>query len=386
MKIGLFADTYLPSTNGVAIHLQLLKKGLEKKGHEVHIFCPSYPGYIDREKNIHRFSTIASTRVFEKALGMELEGRISLPSYKKFSNIVQELDILHTHHMFMAGRYAAHYSKKFRIPLVYTIHINYKEYGKILPFKKINKKIIKSLLQQFTDRCEAVISPGEKMRTLLEEYGIKKQVHVIRNGIDLNQFGKSMPKLVNELKSKFDISENQKVLLYLGRICISKNLEFLLKALKPTLTKTNTKLIIVGGGTFELELKQLISKLKLKKSVICTGYVPYKEVSSYYSLSDIFVTTSKSEVFPLTILEALASSTPVVAIDAVGTGDIINNEIDGLLTKDNTKDYRDAVNRLLNNDSERNRFAKNARISVEKLSVENCAKKHISLYNTYTKN
>ena len=163
-------------------------------------------------------------------------------------------------------------------------------------------------------------------------------------------------------------------------------MQFLLKALKPILTKTNTKLIIVGGGTFELELKQLISKLKLKKSVICTGYVPYKEVSSYYSLSDIFVTTSKSEVFPLTILEALASSTPVVAIDAVGTGDIINNEIDGLLTKDNTKDYRDAVNRLLNNDSERNRFAKNARISVEKLSVENCAKKHISLYNTYTKN
>ena len=67
-------------------------------------------------------------------------------------------------------------------------------------------------------------------------------------------------------------------------------------------------------------------------------------------------------------------------------GDIINNEIDGLLTRDNAKDYRNAVNRLLNNDSERNRLAQNARISVEKLSVENCAKKHISLYNTYSKN
>ena len=386
MKIGLFADAYLPTTSGVAVHLQLLKKGLEKKGHEVHIFCPSYTGYIDREKNVHRFSTIASTKVFEKAFGVELEGRISLPSYKKFSNIVHELDILHTHHMFMAGRYAAYYSKKFRRPLVYTNHTNYKEFEEILPLKNINKKIIKSLLQQFTDRCEAIISPGEKMKTLLEEYGIKKPIHVIPNGIDLNQFGKNMPKLVNELKSKFDINENQKVLLYSGRISREKNLKFLLKALKPVLTETNTKLIIVGGGSFESELKQLISKLKLKKSVIYTGYVPYKEVHSYYSLSDIFVTTSKSEVFPLTILEALASSIPVVAIDAVGTGDIINNEINGLLTRDNTKDYRNAVNRLLNNDSERNRLAQNARISVEKLSVENCAKKHISLYNTYSKN
>jgi glycosyltransferase involved in cell wall biosynthesis len=387
MKIGLFTDSYAPLINGVTTHVSNLKKGLEKHGHEVHVFCPKYPNHNDKEGNIHRFPTIASTEALEKRLGLELGGRIPLPPLNDLSRIISRLDILHSHHMFAMGRYASFYSRRHKTPLIFTNHTNYQEFETILPLKGKNlRRIISFFLQNYTDKCNCIISPGKRMKQLLIDYGVYRPIVVIPNGVSLSTFLPISQRRHKQLKDKLGILPQDQVLAYVGRLSQEKNLVFLLRALGPLLLeKSNLKLLIVGDGPIKNQIQLEARLLGITNQIILPGFISPQKVHQYYSISDLFVTTSMSEVFPLTIIEALSSSLPVVAINAPGTGDTVESGINGILAKNNKRDYAKAVKSLLRNNTLRVKMSTNARKSVKKFSIDRCVQKHLSLYQKYFK-
>lgn len=85
----------------------------------------------------------------------------------------------------------------------------------------------------------------------------------------------------------------------------------ILTAYKKDVSPAN-RLLIVGDGPELSKLRKLTLELELKENVIFTGFIEWKNISSYYALGDVFLSDSVSETQGLTYLEALASGLPLL--------------------------------------------------------------------------
>jgi 1,2-diacylglycerol 3-alpha-glucosyltransferase len=385
MNIGMFTESYVPQVNGVANFIQLLKRGLEQQGHTVHIFAPRISSYRDSEKNVHRFPLFTSFDFVETLLGFELNWQMSLPMLRRYRDILSSLDIIHTHHMFVLGLSSALFGRKRKIPIVFTNHTNYREFEAIMPAGSIFAMVLRSWFNLVSRLSTCVISPGERMKQQLRDYGIKKDIVIIPNAVEMEKFEPPHADEIERLKARYGIEERDRVLIYLGRLSKEKNLVFLIRSLESLLVgEDNLKLLFVGDGKTKAELEREARALGLDDRIIFTGYVPYDQVHNYYFLGDIFVTASLSEVFPLTIIEALSSALPVVAIDAVGTGDIVSHGYNGFLVEEDENAFRNGVKEMIDDSALRKGMGKNAQESVKKLSVEHCVAQHLALYQRHS--
>ncbi len=383
MNIGIVTESYLPHVNGVANLIRSMKKGLEYRGHTVHIFAPRARGYVDRDKNVHRFPMAVSFSFIEKLLGLELDWRIPLPLLRRFAPILATLDIIHSHHMALLGMFTAIYAKRHGIPFLFTNHTNYREFEPLLPLRSVNTYFFRGcfLLIVSTPLEMTSISPGEKMKQQLRDYGVTGEIEVISNGVETSKFVAPATGNIRRIRAKWGIEPGDRVLVYVGRLSVEKNLAFLIESLGDLIReRPGVKALMVGSGQKKAELTELVASKGLADRIIFTGYIPYDQIHEYYTISDVFVTASLSEVFPLTVIEALSSSVPVVAIDAVGTGDIITSGYNGLLTDLDPGSLRQAVQTLLDDEDLRRRMGRNAVESVKKLSADACIAKHLDLY------
>ena len=127
--------------------------------------------------------------------------------------------------------------------------------------------------------------------------------------------------------------------MFVGRIAEEKNIKFLIDAHKKLLKEDKKyKLVIVGDGPDINNLKEAAKEIE--DNVIFAGKSPWEDVPCYYDISDVFVTASRSETQGLTVLEALASSTPVVCANDPSYNDGIVPNKNGFVF-DNEKEYID---------------------------------------------
>jgi len=365
MRIGIFTECYKPVLNGVVNSIDGFRRGLIELGHEVYIFCPNYKENIN-EKNIIRCNSIPFPG--------KSKYYYILPFNSRVTSIARTMDIIHTQHPFTMASHAYKIAKNFNKPFLFTNHTQYEEYAHYAPFgKSLVRWYMKTYIKNFAQKCNMIIAPAQGIKDKLLSYNIKTPIKIVPNGIDLNRF-KSQDKSFIRNKYKLNIWPT---LVFVGRIAEEKNLTFLINAFRKVIEKyPNCYLLLVGGGPEEKHFHNLITiphlvgeVSRLKDRVIITGFVPYKEIPNYLASSDIFVSASKTEVHPLTVLEAMASGLPSVVFDTVGTGEIIENGIDGIKTKtDNLNEYSDAICELLRDNHKRQELGSTALEKSKKYS------------------
>ena len=131
----------------------------------------------------------------------------------------------------------------------------------------------------------------------------------------------------------------------------------------------NIRLIIVGDGDMKFEHKQTAFNFGLRDKVIFAGQVSNKDLTQFYNLSDIFVLPSidKSEAFGIVLLEAMASGIPVIASNLPGVRNIIENGVNGFLTKPkNADDLTEKMHLILKDDGLKKNMGINSRKIAEK--------------------
>lgn len=346
MKIAMVTNNYYPHLSGVATSVSKLTEGLEKLGHEVHIFAPKFKNHVDALPRIHRMPSIALP--FE-VIPLPLPGKRMLE--RELNKI--EPDIVHVHHPFGLGKTALKICRKKNIPMVFTYHAMYENYVHYLPIipKSISQAfVIKSALN-FANSVNVVIAPSESVQEILLKRGLSSKSVVVPTGINPDNFVRE--KLV----------KNETVIITIARLGKEKNFEMLLEAfsLLPENLLENSKLIIGGDGPARAELEQKAETLGIKEKVVFAGSMPYEKVPDFLAGGDIFAYPSMSETQGLVTLEAQAASLPVVATDAPGNRDIIKNQISGLLTKDDPKDFSDKLKLLMENPELRKTMSTEAR-------------------------
>jgi 1,2-diacylglycerol 3-alpha-glucosyltransferase len=371
MRIAFFADSYKPYLSGVTNSAETLVNELRRLGHRVYIFAPRYPGHKDTDPDIFRFPSIA---------GGYPKFRLALP----FVRQVPEVDLIHSHSPFQAGLLAQLVARRRKLPFVYSFHTlftHYVHFAKFFP-PALAKAGIVAYLKAFCRGADVIITPSTLAKRILRAWGIKQPVEVVPSGVELRKFSADPAKTRNELRQKYGLKPEDKVLLYAGRLSKEKNIPFLLKAFNdPRLATRDSRLVLIGGGPLLDELR--ISNCELRKKIILAGEIPYPEVLNYYLMGDIFVFASLTETQGLVLAEAKAAGLPVVALFAGGLTGTVRSGIDGYLVRRDLSAFVEHIERLLNDDGLRAKMSLAAREDARaRFSSDVVAKQVETVYNS----
>ena len=383
MRIGIFTDTYPPYINGVSTSIAMLEKGLKEMGHEVFIVTVNPENMSYKYENDERIIRIPGIPI--GIYDYRLTGIYPLRAINKIKK--WNLDVIHSHTEFGVGTFARIISQQFHIPLVHTYHTMYEDYIYYITkgyFDKSSKKILEYLTKFYCDKtAKELIVPSKKTFDLFKEkYEFEKDIHIIPTGMDIDRFNKDKFKLeeINSLKKELGINKEDFVILFVGRLAKEKNISLLLKGQVEIIKKNkNVKLVLVGSGPDYEEYIKEANDLGISKNVIFTNAIPWEDIPLYYQLCDVFTTASNSETQGLTLIEAMASSKPVVCMEDESFKDILLDNINGRYFK--TEDeYIKIMNYLMTHKSVLKEMSEQARKTSETHSIKSFAKQVLEVY------
>lgn len=314
MRIGLFTDTYIPDINGVVSSIVTLQKELEKNGHDVFVITNHKAMTMKKEGNILRLP------------GLELKWlygyKLSTPYHFSARDEVKDmsLDVIHVHTEFGVGIFGRIVARSLNIPIVTTYHTMYEDYTHYInrfdidEVNKVSRKLIGTFSRTISDNAQAVISPSDKTKDTLLNYGVKTPIYVIPTGLNFEKFNRKYIDFeeVKKIRHEYGIADDDKVITYVGRVAQEKSIDIPIEGFR-YIDDPKIKLLIVGGGPKIPDLKEMVNHYHLEKQVIFTDKVLPDLVPMYYASADCFVSASLSETQGMTFIEALACGLPVFA-------------------------------------------------------------------------
>ena len=383
MRIGLFTDTYPPFINGVSTSVLMLKKALEKQGHQVYVVTVNNESLryrLDEDGTVLRIPGIPIGIYDYRLTGIYPVRAIN--TIRKW-----KLDVIHSHTEFGIGTFARAFAKQFNIPLVHTYHTMYEDYVHYITkgyFNRSSKKIVEYLTMFYCDTtANALIVPTKKTYDLFKEkYDYNKAIHIIPTGIELDRFylENMNEDNIDKINKKYGFRKSDFIIIFVGRIAQEKNIEFLLDAHLDLVKKhKNIKLVIVGDGPDVPKYKDFINEHHMEKNIIMTGRVPYDEMPSYYHIADVFTTASLSETQGLTVIEAMAASLAPVCINDECFRNVITDDLNGKIYNDKDE-YIKSILELYNDHKKLEDLSYNARLHSEVHSSKYYAERVLEVY------
>lgn len=260
-----------------------------------------------------------------------------------------------------------------KIPLIIRESNNRIQSGKISTFNKL----ITFLTYNFVANKVVALSEGVK-KDLVKNFKIKtKKIKVIYNPIEVDKIWDMSKETVNDI----EFNKNEKIIIAVGRFVEQKDYPNLLKAFSIVTECVKSRLIILGKGELENEIKGMIRYLNIEDKVILLGFKknPYK----YMRQADVFVLSSKWEGFGHVIVEAMSTGTPVISTNCKsGPAEIIGDNKYGLLVPvGNPRLLAEKIEDLLKNDPLREKYIKLGYERAQYFKASEITKQYADLFN-----
>jgi glycosyltransferase involved in cell wall biosynthesis len=379
MNLLMMTNTYLPHVGGVANSVDLYTKQMRKLGHHVIVVSPHFEGEPENEEDVIRIPAVQQIKGSEFSMILPVPGFLDA-KLKDFKP-----DIVHSHHPFFVGSVAVRISSKYNVPLVFTQHTMYEHYTHYTPSIPRMKAFLINLVTGYANMANLVIAPSESIAEIIRNYGVTVPIEVIPTGVDTEKyrFGDG-----RKIRTQMNIPENAFVIGYTGRIEPEKNMIFLANAIAEFLLK-NAKghFLIVGYGTMEEQLREMFYFKALESRIHFTGKMTGQEVIDSYHAMDVFAFASKTETQGMVLAEAMAAGVPVVAIEAPGSREVIENGINGFLVKDeNIELFADALFKMSQlPDENKKDFQIAAKNTAEEFSISKFTAKITDVYERLIK-
>lgn len=173
------------------------------------------------------------------------------------------------------------------------------------------------------DKAERVICVSKALKNRLVQLGApSERIAILHNGVDRRIFH-AMPR--EEVRERFGIDRMERIVLFVGNLKKEKGLRELLLAFHIIARKTpGLRLVIIGAGPYEANLRKLISKLQLSGSISLLGSLPLPAIARWMNAATVFCLPSYTEGVPNVLLEALSCGTHVVATNVGGIPELAN--------------------------------------------------------------
>ncbi len=386
---------------GMEDHIKMLTDGLSAKGNDVTIITTRHPEGKEYEKQ---------GRVETYYLKNSTPGKYSktwwTETLKKFEELNGSKKFDAFHSQSAAGFYFLkdRLNDRYGVPAVVSLH------GTSLDEIKTQKNILLSTPRNLKDvrdaaraplsilkyvhayymidpkylrNADAVIATSNEQNKLIQKaYSIDdKRVFTVFNGIDTRMF---VPR-DSGIRRKYDISEDEKVLLCVARLKKEKGIHNVIRVMRRLLKKQAVRLIVVGDGEYRKTLETLARKEGLQGKVTFTGFVRLDELPGYFNACDIFINaTIRQDGYDLTILEAMACGKPAIASNIGSMPTAIAHGEDGILIpRGDTDALEKRILELFSDPALCARLGGNARKKVEKqFSVDSMTEGTIRVYET----
>ncbi len=372
MKVWLLSHSYLPARGGIENYLRELSRRLIGRGYQPTVICRGGAGRAEEEE-------IEGVRVIRHP-------DFAVPRAKLFSK-----------HLYLAGKIAGwlgerpycregwalcrypHYQFAFssipdRCPGIYLPAAawpalaplaaatgGWKERWFELWWRRQTAYLERESLRQ----ADRIMVFSRNIRHQMERlHGIAPHSFTINPpGVDLDRFHPRPPD--KGILASLRLDSGKPRILYIGRFSPEKNLAFLLRTLAPLLRESRADLLLAGEGPSRPALEQEIERHNLHQSVRLLS--PTDRPEDLYPLGDIFVSPSRYEAFGQTLLEAMASGLPVVALQSAppriltAAEEVIEDGRSGYAVSEDPADLRQRVENLLSSPQLRDEMGRRGR-------------------------
>lgn len=376
LRIGLFTDTYAPQVNGVSISLQLVSEGLTRRGHQVTVFAPRFPGYKDDEPGVFRLPSLKYLNkppIYVAVLGTPRT---------TWSLTRRHFDVLHAHSPLTVGFLAYVMASTSNLPLIYTYHTSitdYTHYLKVIGGTSIIRRGARWFSTTTTNLGDQVVVPSPKFRRLLLEQKVRKPIHTIPNGIDLSNF--KTAKKPGSLRNRLGIKSDAPILLSVGRMDPEKRLDFLVDAFVGISAQhPHARLVFAGDGSAKKNVEAKVAATKVKDRIHFLGMVNRADLPDVLHDATVFLSASTTEVHPISVIEAIAAGLPMVAVEDEAFEGMIENDRNGYMVPLDVNAFSNTVSGLLADHKKLKEFGKHSLHLSEKFSIEGQVKALESLY------
>ena len=348
MKILMLTWEYPPRiVGGIARVVHDLSKRLIKDGHEVTVVTyrdnadvPEYEN--DKGVNVYRVDNY----MIHPNNFIDWIMQLNFNMLSKATEIINKeggFDVIHAHDWLVT--YAAKSLKNaYDIPIVATIHAT--EAGRNSGIHDETQRYINDTEWLLTYEATEVIVNSNYMKNEIQRlFGLPfDKINVIPNGINLSNF----TGIERDFRRQYAM-DNEKIILYVGRLVYEKGVQHLIAAMPKILSNYHdAKLIIAGRGGMMDELRAEASNLGLNDKIYFTGYLNSKQVQKMYKCADVAVFPSTYEPFGIVALEAMLAGVPTVVSDVGGLDEIVTHGVDGMKSyAGNANSIADSVTALL---------------------------------------
>lgn len=358
MRILLFADTYLPTVNGVARALGQLVDHAARGGHEVSLVTP----------------IVSDEPAAGTVLHLQLPG-VPLPFYPELRAARPWLggrarralaafrpDVVHVATEALVGWMGHRWARSRGLPLVTSYCTNFAEYAKGYRLGWA-EGLIWAHLRRFHRMAGLTLCPSDATRAELLARGFRPPIGLWSRGVDAELFhpDRRDGALRERIAPGADV-----VLTYVGRIAPEKRIELLLEAYARVRASTGPRaaLVLVGDGP---ALEAL--RARGTEGVHFTGYRHGEDLAAHYASADAFVFPSDTETFGQVVTEALASGLPVVAPARGGVTDhVVPGETGWLFPPGDAGAFAERMLALIEDGDARRAMGARARARAERRS------------------
>lgn len=352
LNIGLFLDCFYPVVDGVVMVVDNYARCLKDIAN-VTVFVPKGKKFFDDSTLPYKVVRCNSFKIpfFD----------YDLPMPKANNKFIKEidaakLDIIHIHSPFQIGKLATAYGNKHNIPVVVTMHSQYKrDFYRATHSKLITKMLLKNISKIY-NKCDVLWTMNEACVNISRAYGYKGKIEIISNATNLknNYTEKELVSIKNEVRKKYNITDDTKVLLSIGRLNKLKNIDLTLSACKE-LKNLNFKykLFIIGDGADRLYFENKAKQLGVNDSCLFLGkIVDTEEKCKLFASADLHVFPSFYDTDGIVRIEAAAFKLPTLfAKDSVASS-AIKDKVNGYIAKATPQDTANEIIRIFNNPTE----------------------------------
>jgi len=369
MKILMLNYEYPPLGGGGSNACKYILKEFAKKNLEVDLVTSS-PSKTSETEKIGDTISIYKLPVNKKDIHYWTQREIITYSQKShgfIKNLLKEKEYDVCHAFFGIPCGAIAYLFREKMPYIVSLRgSDVPGFNNRFSFQYI---FLKPVIKKVWSKAGVVVANSKGLKDLALKTSPDQKISVIHNGIDISEFKPYLKKVDNN--KEFSI-------ICVSRLIERKGIRFLIEAIGK-LKDQYIKLILVGEGNQEKELKELAINLGISDMVEFKGYMNHDIIADLYKNSDVFVLPSLNEGMSNALLEAMSSGLPIIVTDTGGTAELVDGN--GVIIKKGSVDtIVEALENLMEDRDSMIRMGERSREMALGLSWTNVANKYSEMY------
>ena len=322
------------------------------------VFCPKTRGYSKEDDDALPYTVVRCLSVPLTALDYDFPASALDPVFD--AQIIQSgIDLVHIHSPFTVGLAGVLYAKLHGLPVVATLHSQYKQdFEKPLKLKPAVDVAMNGIMRVF-NACNECWAVNGGIKELYEtEYGLTAPCKVRLNATD-HQPVKDIGEAARIVNETYGIPEDATVFLFVGRINFIKNIDFTVRSLAraKAMGLKNFRMLFAGKGQDEDKLAQLVKSEGLGNEVVMCGLTDKPMLENLYSRAKLFLFPSLYDANSLVQIEAACQGTPTVFLEGARTAATVTAGVNAYVSKPGEDNYARMIMDIMEHPQEYERIS-----------------------------